>query len=400
MQQSTDSRGVVFSQKLFQRLLTAYPKRHREEYGPAMAQLFRDQCRAAWHEARWWGLTTVWLRVLPDLVKTSVLEHLSTLNGRKSMFQKMIMGLRLRATPPATFRAVFAVVFLLVVITVAVVTFILPDSYASTARIKVEGDVGDTNLISESPAVRSNSLSLLQTEFGVIQSQAVLQKVIQNLDLNNKWAKRYNAEGKLTIGETVQLLKRKMDIRQFRNTSLIEIRVFSEEPKEAAAIANEIASVYGKHRLEAGRQSVLSAIATLEERLRVQKEIVSEVHGKVDRLRKELNIPSPEPAEEELLHAKYQPYWEAKHELEESNHSLRKLKLMVAADKVDLNIPNVMTSIVDSALPGMRPMKPNRPLNLTLGVVAGIFLASLAGGAAALIVFARRRGLQKNLLAT
>jgi hypothetical protein len=35
------------SEKIYRRLLRAYPKAHRAEYGPAMAQLFRDQCRDA-----------------------------------------------------------------------------------------------------------------------------------------------------------------------------------------------------------------------------------------------------------------------------------------------------------------------------------------------------------------
>jgi hypothetical protein len=44
------------SNQLYGWLLTAYPKRHREEYGPAMRQVFRDQCRDAWREGRGLGL--------------------------------------------------------------------------------------------------------------------------------------------------------------------------------------------------------------------------------------------------------------------------------------------------------------------------------------------------------
>jgi len=74
-----DSKALALSGRLFQRLLAAYPKAHRREYGQAMAQLFRDQCRDAWRASRGWGLTALWLCVIPDLVKTSVLEHISTL---------------------------------------------------------------------------------------------------------------------------------------------------------------------------------------------------------------------------------------------------------------------------------------------------------------------------------
>ena len=109
-----DGKAVVFSGRLFQRLLAAYPREHRREYGPAMAQLFRDQCRDAWRDRRGWGLTVLWLRVLPDLVKSSVLEHLSTFNERKTMLVRLGIILRPRSAPWLVYMAVFAAVFLLV----------------------------------------------------------------------------------------------------------------------------------------------------------------------------------------------------------------------------------------------------------------------------------------------
>jgi hypothetical protein len=115
MGESSTSRALTVSQKIFERLLLAYPKAHRVEYGPAMAQLFRDQCRVAWSESQSWGVMKVWLRVLPDLVNTSIAERLSALNERKSMSEKLASLFRFRqATPLSTFVAVLVVVFLLV----------------------------------------------------------------------------------------------------------------------------------------------------------------------------------------------------------------------------------------------------------------------------------------------
>src|ERR1051326_1611361 len=91
------------SQKLYERLLALYPKAHREEYGPPMAQLFRDQSRDAWRSARRWGLVALWLRVLPDLLKTSMLEHLSELKGKKSMAEKIAEVARPRSAPLKAF---------------------------------------------------------------------------------------------------------------------------------------------------------------------------------------------------------------------------------------------------------------------------------------------------------
>ena len=46
-------------------------------------------------------------------------------------------------------KTVILAVFLLVVITATLVTFILPESYSSTTRIKVEGDQSDVNFASD-----------------------------------------------------------------------------------------------------------------------------------------------------------------------------------------------------------------------------------------------------------
>ena len=116
-----DNQAVAFSEKVFERLLAAYPKAHREEYGAAMAQLFRDQCRDAWNESRGWGLTKLWLRVLPDVVGTSLLEHLETLKERKFMLNRIAM--LFRSVQSFKFLTVFTAVFLLVVISATLITF-------------------------------------------------------------------------------------------------------------------------------------------------------------------------------------------------------------------------------------------------------------------------------------
>ena len=128
------------SQKIYAWLLRAYPPRHRAEYGVAMAQLFRDQCRDAWRESGGLGLVKLWLRVLPDWASTSVRERLAALNERKTMNDKLAGLARDRSTPRAIFIRVAATVFLIILIIATAVTFILPESYASTCKIKVAKD--------------------------------------------------------------------------------------------------------------------------------------------------------------------------------------------------------------------------------------------------------------------
>jgi capsular polysaccharide biosynthesis protein len=391
MLSTVDSRGMRFSQQLYGRLLALYPRAHREEYGPAMAQLFGDQSRDAWRDARGWGLARLWLRILPDLVKTSVLEHLATLNERESMIEKMAAILRPHSAPSTVFLRVFVIVFLLVVTTSTVVTFILPESYASTARIKIERDISDNRDLQDSPMMPGYDPYFIQTEFEVIQSQVVLDKVIEALDLNSVWGKKYAGGAKLKESESLGLLKARLDLRPVRNTSLIEIRVYAEEPNEPARIANAIAETYQKHRRDQQRQLTLVTRNTAEQRVKMQERKVMALQANVDHLRKELNVPNPEPAADELR-TKYQPYWAAKRETDVASRFLDQLSMKNESEWLDANMPrHALVEIVDRATPGLRPVHPNKPLNIVLGVLTGMFLAAVAGAAMAGIAALRGR---------
>ncbi len=86
-------------------------------------------------------------------------------------------------------------------------------------------------------------------------------------------------------------LRRSLDLRVVRNTSLIEIQVYSNDPKEASDIANAVANSYKLHRLENWRGRTEEGIKTIESRLKEQEEQVRKAQKKVDDLRVELNVP-------------------------------------------------------------------------------------------------------------
>ncbi len=192
-------------------------------------------------------------------------------------------------------KTVIMAVFLLVVLTTTAVTLILPESWSSTVRISVEKDVSDIAPLGyQQYSAQTIDPFFIQTEFEKIRSKKVLHKVIENLKLNERWAERYNNGLPLKTFETFNILKGKIDVRQTRNTSLIEIHVFSDAKlkpaQEAADIANEIANVYKTNRVELKREQALGAIETLkEERAKHEKE-VEEAQAYADKLRKDLKI--------------------------------------------------------------------------------------------------------------
>lgn len=187
-------------------------------------------------------------------------------------------------------KTVILAVFLLVTITTTVVTFILPKSYASTVRMKVEKDAPDVGGIGERQYVGGHDPYWLQTEFETIQSKSILHQVITNLNLNKKWAEKFREEGELRTDITYQLLRGSVDVRQARNTSLIEISAFSEDNKEAAVIANTIADVYRESRLNQRRVASMRGIETLEKEWDKQNELVRAKQADVDRMKTELGI--------------------------------------------------------------------------------------------------------------
>ena len=144
-------------------------------------------------------------------------------------------------------KTVILAVFILVVLTTTLVTFILPATYASTARIAVQKDASDVGGISQGmnayQSFNTYDPYFMQTEFEKIQSKSILHQVVTNLDLQTVWGERYK-QGVLRPEDAMRMLKGSISINQTRNTTLIEIKAFSEDVNEAPTIANKIAEVY------------------------------------------------------------------------------------------------------------------------------------------------------------
>jgi capsular exopolysaccharide synthesis family protein len=187
-------------------------------------------------------------------------------------------------------KTVILAVFLLVVITATLVTFILPQSFSSTARIRVERDSTDIEGFTQrTPFSPSYDPYFIQTEFEVIQSEVILGKVIEKMNLNVVWGQKMGV-GTLKTTDTIGMVKSRIDLNPKRNTSLIEIRVFSDSPEEAAQLANAIADAYLEHRQEKGRKLASGGIDALKLQFTEQDEKVKEAQTRVDFLRKNLEI--------------------------------------------------------------------------------------------------------------
>jgi Mg-chelatase subunit ChlD/type II secretory pathway pseudopilin PulG len=178
-----------------------------------------------------------------------------------------------RATPPAEQRPLF---------------FGFParkPSSQAVARIKVERDVSDITGLSELPAYAAYDPYFIQTEKEVIQSDAVLGKVVDRLKLDEVWAKDHG--GKLKKEEAIKLLKAKLELSPVRNTGLLDIRARSERPEEAAELANAVAEAYRDQRAEARRQPASGGSEALKKQHADLEQKIAQVEQELERFKKE-----------------------------------------------------------------------------------------------------------------
>ncbi len=210
-------------------------------------------------------------------------------------------------------KTVIIAVFLLVVITATLVTFILPEWFASSARIKVERDKSDIEELGGHAGFNGYDPYFIQTEFELIQSQLILGEVVKKLNLEVEWGKKYNDGQKLTPEQTLTLLRGRVSLRAVRSTMLIDIQVYSENPDDAAKLAESIAQCYKDFRLDQGRKLTHGGLKSLEGKLKEQDDKISKAKEELTFLRTNLNISDidvagvgPSPAIEAEQYRKYE----------------------------------------------------------------------------------------------
>lgn len=179
-------------------------------------------------------------------------------------------------------------IFIIVVVTSLAFAFLLPEKYESTVRIRVSKDSDVSGLIESARSTGYDPYFVL-TEFEVIKSKNVLYSVITNMNLIQTWSVREKIPN-LTLQQAYLKLLNEIDVRQYRNTELIEISVRSKDRMEAAAIANKIAETYRETRLENFRELSTQTAKSFTDTLEECEDKVKELQKKVDDLRTELQI--------------------------------------------------------------------------------------------------------------
>ena len=93
MAATSRDRVLSVSIQAYRLLLIVYPPQFRGEYGPSMAQVFRDACRDAYRQRQTAGLAWLWLATLADLIVTAAEERLAGPGGPSHMAHQIGVGI-------------------------------------------------------------------------------------------------------------------------------------------------------------------------------------------------------------------------------------------------------------------------------------------------------------------
>src|SRR6059058_4537438 len=164
--------------------------------------------------------------------------------------------------------------FLLVLITAAVVTYFQPRLFQSSVFIEVRSTAENPRIFSTGdPNIPVHDPQLAPTVFQVIQRTGILYPVIEQLTLQDKWAR----DGRRPSREiTYQMLRNKLDVDEVRNTDLLQISVYDSNPQLAADIANKIVSVYQDRRVDEEKEILNRAVTVMNEEVGKQQKRVED----------------------------------------------------------------------------------------------------------------------------
>lgn len=147
-----------------------------------------------------------------------------------------------------------AMVYLGVVLSVAATTLRLPKLYGATVRMLLE------NATFRNIDANDQWMFLALTETAFLRSDSFLDKLNQQLKLNQRWAGRPGlpADPDPNDAQIRRLLRASMDIRRINSSVhagnevpsalLLEICFWAESPQEAAHIADYLAETYRRNR--------------------------------------------------------------------------------------------------------------------------------------------------------
>src|SRR5256714_6684183 len=178
--------------------------------------------------------------------------------------------------------------FLLVLITAAVFTYFQPREYKADVFVEVKSMAENPRIFGQGDINQTfHDPQLAPTVYQVIQRTGILYPVIEQLKLQDQWARDNHRP---TREIAYQILRSKLDVEEVRNTDLLQICVYDRNPQLAADIANKIVSVYQDRRVEEEKEILNRAVTVMNEEVGKQQQRVENAASEMARIRDQEHI--------------------------------------------------------------------------------------------------------------
>lgn len=159
---------------------------------------------------------------------------------------------------------------LLVFMTAAVITYVMPKKYQSSATIEVKPRSPEMSPFEGGMSYGTAPMTaqFFGTEFEKIKSAKSLEKVVKALELTTKWG---------VDAETgVQILKGIVNTQNIRGTDLISITVRHTDKEDARNVTAEVARAYKEYRTEIETRDADRGLKELNKAVQDQEDKVEE----------------------------------------------------------------------------------------------------------------------------
>lgn len=252
---------------------------------------------------------------------------------------------------------IITLTFLLVVVTAYITSYFVPRQYFSKVTLEVKPDDYRFGIFNNQKFQDEGDQRFAPTQFQIIQRKEILYPVIDELRLIDKWSP---AGQKLPKEQIYFKLLGLLDVKEVRNTNLLEIGVYSTDPQEAANIANTIAVQYRKRRIDDQQQMIGMGLAELQEEVNKQRQKVDLARAEVQRIRDRDHIIDPDPdsvenvqlTENTVMNSAQQQATEARANVEQLKTQLAQIEKM-SPDELITGLPllNLSDPTVSKILP-------------------------------------------------
>ncbi len=201
-------------------------------------------------------------------------------------------------------RRLIVSVFFAVVALVTIVTFLLPPVYQATATILVERDTDSEKalLFRMNFPNQFEKYDWLKSEIEILQSYPVASRVVKKHRLTKINLADYpnmDVKTRQAFKRDVEKFQKKLNVELARDSNVISVGFQSEDPEQAALIANSVIDTYLAYRSEIYDAS--ETYRFFEEQMRIADDKLRELEHKQAEFRRREHLVSSETQLEILL---------------------------------------------------------------------------------------------------